>query len=285
MGYIFDFQDARAYEQWAALEYNQYASDLEHQLMLDLLHPSPGETVLDIGCGAGFSSQPLLEMGLNVTGLDPSPYMLDYSFKMLSHRVDLYRGHAEDLPFGDNSFNYAVFFISLEFVESPLRAIEEACRVAKDKVFFGLLNRFALKSAQRWRKGCCGPNVFEHANFFNLWKLKKMVRSVVGDVPVTWRTVCQFPQNTTRVAKHFERSHIVQRCPFGAFAGMAVTLVPRFRTRPLAIRYTPKKAPQVIPGSVRVGSAALGRCNINRRSKHSDVDASVSGAGNARLSL
>jgi hypothetical protein len=29
----------------------------------------------------------------------------------------------------------------------------------------------------------------------------------------------------------------VQRCPFGTFAGMVITLVPRFRTRPLALRY------------------------------------------------
>ena len=92
MGYVFDFQDARAYAQWAALGYNQDAAALEHQLMLNLLSPSPGESVLDIGCGAGFSAKPLLEMGLNVTGLDPSPYMLDLCLKTLKERVDLYRG-------------------------------------------------------------------------------------------------------------------------------------------------------------------------------------------------
>jgi ubiquinone/menaquinone biosynthesis C-methylase UbiE len=285
MGYIFDFQDAREYARWAALDYNQYAVELEHHLMINLLRPSPGESVLDIGCGAGFSSQPLLETGLDVTGIDPSPYMLDFAFKRFQERVDLFRGHAEDLPFDDNSFNYAVFFISLEFVEDPLRAVEEACRVAKDKVFFGLLNRFALRGAQRWRKGCYGPKVFEYAHFFNLWKLKKMVHSVVGDVPVTWRTVCQFPQNQTRMAQHFERSNIVQRCPFGAFVGMAATLVPRFRTRPLAIRYTPKKAPRVIPGSVRVGSAAMVDRKSAGRLRRSDDNPPIAGAENAGLSL
>ncbi len=39
----------------------------------------------------------------------------------------------------------------------------------------------------------------------------------------------------------FEQSQFVQRSPFGAFAGLVVTLVPRFRTRPLAIRYRSKE--------------------------------------------
>jgi hypothetical protein len=32
-----------------------------------------------------------------------------------------------------------------------------------------------------------------------------------------------------------ERSAMLQRCPWGAFIGMVVTLVPRFKTRPLAV--------------------------------------------------
>ncbi|WP_152972001.1 class I SAM-dependent methyltransferase [Desulfatitalea tepidiphila] len=267
MGYVFDFQDAREYEQWATLEHNRRAARLEHQLMFDLLQPSPNESVLDIGCGSGLSTRPLVEMGLNVTGVDPSPYMLDLCFAALQNRVELYRGYAEDLPFGDNSFNYAIFFIALEFADDPMKAIEEACRVAKDKVFFGLLNRFAINGTQRWR----GPGVFSQVRFFSPWKLKKMIRSVAGNVPVVWRTACQFPYHTTRMMEHFERSAILQRCPFGAFAGVTATLVPRFRTRPLAIRYRPKKVPRVMTGSAPVGPATsdhscMGRCRRHGRS-------------------
>ena len=253
--------------------------------MINLLYPSPGESLLDIGCGSGLSSQPLLETGLNVSGIDPSPYMLDIALKTLGQRVDLYRGYAEDLPFEDNSFNYAIFFNTLEFVEDPLRAIEEACRVAKDKVFFGLLNRFALKGAQRWRKSCCGPGVFEQAHFFSLWKVKTMVRSIAGDVPMIWRTACPFPRHTGRLMQHIERSNILHRCPFGAFAGVAVTLEPRFRTRPLVIRYAPKNASRVIPGSAPVGPATVGNGQFNRRSFNSYYGEPTSGADNASLSL
>jgi SAM-dependent methyltransferase len=267
MGYVFDFNDARAYVQWMSQQRNEWASSLESRLMINLLNPAPGDSILDIGCGAGAGTLPLLEMGLNVTGLDPSPYMLDLCLAHVGHRVDLYRGYAEDLPFDDNAFNHALFFISLEFVDDPLKAIEEACRVAKDRVFFGFLNRFALKGAQRRRTGFCGGEVFKHARLFSVWELKSMVRSLAGPVPLTWRTVCQLPNASGRVLQNLESSHIVQRCPFGAFAGMVATLLPRFRTRPLAIRYKPEKTPRVLPGSAPVRPQVLDGSQMQRRTR------------------
>lgn len=253
MGYVFDFQDARDYTQWAALQSNQWVSSMACDLMLALLKPAAGESILDIGCGAGGGTLPLIENGLSLTGLDPSPYMLELSANRFGQRVDLFRGYAEDLPFDDNSFNHALFLTSLEFVDDPVKAVAEACRVAKDRIFIGFLNRFALKGVQGWRKTFCSTEMFRHARLFSVWELKKMVRSVVGPVPVQWRTVCQLPHGSSRMLRSIENSGILQRCPFGAFAGMVVTLVPRFRTRPLAIRYKPNKRYRVLPKSVPAG--------------------------------
>jgi len=266
VGYVFDFQDSRAYVDWASQQSHQQTTAMQRRLMIDLLQPVSGESILDIGCGAGSSLLPLVELGLNLTGLDPSPYMLESCADRLGHRVDLYRGYAEDLPFDDNSFNHAIFFISLEFIENPIKAIEEACRVAKDRVFFGFLNRFALKGVQRWRKDYLQADVFNRARLFTVWEMKRMVRSVAGSVPMSWRTVCQLPQSPVKMFQTIEESDIVQRCPFGAFVGMVATLVPRFRTRPLAIRFTPEKHSRVLQGSAPVGTAAIkstpkdGRC-------------------------
>jgi SAM-dependent methyltransferase len=241
MGYVFDFHDAREYAQSVLQHHNQCVVSLESRLMLNLLGPVAGESVLDIGCGTGISLEPLLEAGINVTGIDPSPYMLDLAAARLGHRVELYRGFAEDLPFDDNSFNHACFFTSLEFVNDPAKAIEEACRVAKDKIFIGFLNRFALKGFQRRLKGVFTTTIFNRARFFSVWELKAMVRTMAGPVPVEWRTVLQLTSGKGKYTQAFEQSQLVQRCPFGAFAGLVVVLVPRFRTRPLAIRYQPKK--------------------------------------------
>jgi SAM-dependent methyltransferase len=208
--------------------------------MMDMLQPMRGETLLDIGCGTGASLRPFLKKGLQVTGIDPSPYMLDIAENNLGNRVDFYRGFAEDLPFDDNSFNYACLVTTLEFVDDRQKALEEACRVAKNKLFIGVLNRYALKGIQRRVKGIFTKTIYNHAYFFSVWELKDNVRSILGDPPISWRTVCHLPSASSGIALRIEQSNIAQRCPFGAFAGMVVTLVPRFRTKPLTIPIQPK---------------------------------------------
>ena len=240
MGHVFDFKDAKSYEQWLEAPNNQPAAALEKQLLIDLLKPLPGKTVLDIGCGTGASLMPLIEAGLQATGLDPSPYMLDIAAKNLGHRVELHRGIAEDLPFDDNSFNYACLITTLEFVEDPRRTIEEACRVARNKIFLGVLNRYSIRGIQLRVSGMFTKNIFNRARFFSVWELKQLIRAQMGDVPITWRTVCHLPKLSGKIAHKIERFSLTQRCPFGMFAGMVVTPVPRFITKPLTVPYRTK---------------------------------------------
>jgi len=248
MGYIFDFNDARAYEKWFYNPHNRFAACLESRLMLDMLKPMYGETLLDIGCGVGANFKHLLNMGLKVTGIDPSPYMLDIALKNAGNRAELYRGFAEDLPFDDNSFNHACFLTTLEFVEDPQKAIEEAFRVAKDRVFLGVLNRYAIKGIQRRVKGVFTKSIYNHAKFFGIWELKQMIRNLLGDVPISWRTVCQLPTASGKIVHKIEMSSLVQKCPFGAFIGILVSIVPRFRTRPLAIKYQAEQTTSIATG-------------------------------------
>ncbi|MBW2448805.1 MAG: class I SAM-dependent methyltransferase, partial [Deltaproteobacteria bacterium] len=72
MGYVFDFNDAIYYEKRLNDPKKRFAADLEKRLMLNALKPARGETILDISCGTGFCLQTFLDIGLQVTGLDPS---------------------------------------------------------------------------------------------------------------------------------------------------------------------------------------------------------------------
>ena len=61
MGYVFDFKDAVAYEQWLHNPRNKFAAELESRLMLNMLKPARGESLLDIGCGSGAAFFPFLK--------------------------------------------------------------------------------------------------------------------------------------------------------------------------------------------------------------------------------
>ncbi len=237
MGHIFDFKEALAYEKWLEKPNTRQALQLELQLMRDMLKPTAGDSLVDIGCGTGVCMETFLELGLKVTGLDASTYALDIALDKTGHQVDYYKGFAEDLPFDDNSFNHACLFTTLEFVDDPQKALAEAFRVANDRVFIGVLNRYALKGVERRVKGIFNASIYNRARFFSVWELKHMIFELLGKVPVSWRTVCQLPSPSGRIASSLDQSKWLQRCPFGAFAGMVITLVPTFRTRPLTARY------------------------------------------------
>jgi SAM-dependent methyltransferase len=235
MGHIFNYNEAVAYEHWQGSDEQRLFIQLQNTLMVGMLRPSPGESVLDIGCGPGRAMASLLERDLKVTGIDPSPYMIDISRDRLLHRADLHIGVAEDLPFDDNAYNYTLLINTLEFVSHPRKALEEACRVTKDRMFIGFLNRMTLKSIYHHTGGWEIDSVYRHARFFTLWEVKDMISCILGDVPITWRTVSFFSSTGGGFTRHLERLPLLQRFPFGMFIGMVVEPIPRFRARPLSM--------------------------------------------------
>ncbi|MDD4392326.1 MAG: class I SAM-dependent methyltransferase [Desulfobacterales bacterium] len=213
----------------------RFTAELESRLMLDMLRPVRGESVLEIGCGTGTRLCALIDSGLQVTGLDPSPYMLDIASRNVRNRVDFYRGVAEDLPFEDNSFDNACIILTLEFVDDFKRTIEEACRVAKNKVFIGFLNKHAVEVMRLRLRTLLCDSIYKHARFFSISELKSHIRYVLGNVPVTCRTVSNFSSSNRIICRKIEQYRFIQRFPFGAFAGMVVVLNPQFITRPLSL--------------------------------------------------
>lgn len=236
MGYVFDFKEAGHYDDWFSQPGNRHCFDLEIKLILDLMDLRPGQRVLDIGCGTGMSLSPLMDRGLSLTGVDPSPYMLDVAQQRFGSRVALHRGPAEDLPFEDNAFDTALFFTSLEFTDRPAKAIEEACRVARERVVIGVLNRHAPVNLCRRCKTLLFPSIYSHTRFFSIWELRRMLFSILGDVPVHWRTTGQFPFIRGRIVSAIENHRWVQKSIFGTFIGMRIKPVPKFRVRPMVLK-------------------------------------------------
>ncbi len=262
MGYIFNFKDTVEYNKWFEKPYNRSIYDLEKKLMMDLLQPEKRETVLDIGCGTGLSLIPYIEKGLSVTGIDPSKHMLDYAIKKIGNRAELRLCFAEDLPFDDNSFNYASFFTSLEFIDDPKKALEEACRVAKDKVFIGILNSCSVNVFCKRIKNHFSESAYSHAKFFNILEVKKMVKDLLGDVPVSWKAICGFPSRYSLIFNKFETADLIKKYPFGPFIGIVVTLIPRFRTKPLAVKYKTNQTGGAIAEKPALGGSTHGSFSL-----------------------
>jgi ubiquinone/menaquinone biosynthesis C-methylase UbiE len=248
MSYIFDFHTARAYEQWAKKPEIKRSEASELRMMMEILDPLRGKSVLEVGCGSGSGLIPFIEKGMLVTGIDPSPYMLDIAQRQVGHRADLHRGAGEDLPFEDNSFHYVCLNSTLEFVDDYEAVIEEACRVAKDKVYIGIMNRFAMKGYRLRINDVLSENVRAQLQYFSIGEINGILRRLLGNVPIDSRTICHFPVSLMRLFSRMEQSGFLQSCPFGAYAGIVSVLVPRFKTRPLALEYRPKRTAGPVPG-------------------------------------
>lgn len=233
---MFNSQDAYEYEKWLSDDKNRRVLELENRLMTEMLRPVPVRRLLDIGCGSGASLMPFLNKGVELTGIDPSPYMLDFAVQRLGSRVDLHEGFAEDLPFEDNAFHYAVLSLTLEFCSDPDRAIQEACRVAKDRVFVGILNRFSFYALRCRTTRFFKASVYQNARFFGVNEVRRLFYSHLGNVPVHWKTVLHFPGPMAPISHRLESARIMQHSPFGCFAGITADPIPRYRAVPLSLK-------------------------------------------------
>jgi len=99
-----------------------------------LLKQGGVQTILDVGCGAGFAANLLAQENFTMTGLDFSQPSLDLARKMdLSKTVEYIQGDAYQLPFPDASFDAVMAFDFLEHVSDPARVVKEISRVLKPR--------------------------------------------------------------------------------------------------------------------------------------------------------
>lgn len=201
---------AARYEDWYAGP-GRDADAREKDLLGKLLRHFPeAQTAVEVGCGTGHFSRWLTERGLGVTGLDLSWPMLREARHLKS--PPCLRGDAEALPFADCSVDLAVMITTLEFVENPLRALEEAVRVARQGLILGVLNRW---SHLAFRYRASGKSLWQAAHFFSVGELKRLVMHAArGRLrSMRWRTtlwpIPRLPDLPV---------------PWGGFIGLAVRL-------------------------------------------------------------
>lgn len=259
MGLIFDKNVAGLYKSWYHSPQGRKIDGSIEQLIVSLLDPTAGERVLDIGCGTGNHLLYFSRMGLDVSGVDASSYMIDKAKKRLGHRCTLKIGRAENLPFDDNEFDLAVFINTIEFLDDPLQALREAGRVAKRKVFVGVLNSLSLSGLMKSIQGYFGDPLFSRTRCYNLWQVKSLLRMAYGNAPVSWGCIDIWPsfiEETGTFGMHFRD---IGHLPFGSFLGISATMIYKIMTDNLPLKDRLKKASQSL-----VGARTLEDLNRNR---------------------
>lgn len=244
MGLIFDQNSARFYESWRRSSQSRAVERSLEKLVVSLLQPEPGQRVLDIGCGTGNHLIMLNKMGLNVSGVDASAHIVQEARSRLGHRSTIKRGMAEDLPFEDNEFDFAVLINTLEFLDDPLTALREAGRVANRKVFIGVYNSLSWNGICKSLQGYFGDPIFGQATLFNLWQIKSLLRLAYGNVPISWHSIKMLPSFIEENLSSVESSTLRRRSPFGFFLGLAATMAYRIKTLNLPIKVKPAPAGQ-----------------------------------------
>jgi SAM-dependent methyltransferase len=104
------------------------------ELVVDRAGVEPGNDVLDVACGTGNATIPAAKAGARVTGLDFAPALLEIAREQAADamvEIDFVEGDAQELPFGDASFDAVVSTFGHMFAPDHARAAAEMKRVLR----------------------------------------------------------------------------------------------------------------------------------------------------------
>ena len=98
--------------------------------LLDAARISPGRHVLDVACGPGYLAAAASGRGATAQGLDFSAEMVGIARSAYPDLV-VTEGDAEDLPYGDDTFDAVVSSFGVHHIPRPDVALAECRRVLK----------------------------------------------------------------------------------------------------------------------------------------------------------
>ena len=200
------------YDDWYKTPRGSWIGETEYRLLHKLLAPSPGESLLDVGCGTGYFTRRFARSGSAVTGIDASPAMLSIAQAQTVAAERYLTGDARALPFPDQAFDLSISVTALCFIHEQRHALAEILRVTRRRFAIGLLNRHSLLYLQKGRGG--GRGAYHGAH----WHTAAEVRALLTGLPaknVTLRTAVLIPTGGP-LARLGERL-LGDRIPNGAF--------------------------------------------------------------------
>jgi len=146
--------------------------------------------ILDIGCGNCRNLLPFAKAGFQCYGIDFSKEMLKYAKQFADEnkfKVQLKQANAENIPFKDTSFNYALSIATLHHLNKgqQIRALQEMLRVLKKggkaiiTVWNKLQPKFIFKKRELMIPWHMQGKVYQRYYYiFNFWELRKLLKNI-----------------------------------------------------------------------------------------------------------
>jgi SAM-dependent methyltransferase len=121
---------------WTIGDYPDMARSLQGaaKTIVERCELSAGVSLLDVATGAGNVAIPAAAAGATVTGLDLTPRLLEVARERADDaglEVSFVEGDAEELPFGDDSFDRVTSCFGVMFAPRQALAASELVRVAR----------------------------------------------------------------------------------------------------------------------------------------------------------
>ena len=249
MGHIFDIKSAELYKAWQRSPDGISIDKLSNELIIRLLKPKKGERVLDVGCGSGNHLLLFYRLGLDTTGIDASPCMLDIAKSRLGEKTSLYIGSAEDLSFEDNEFDIVTIINTLEFLDDPLATLREAGRVAKDRVFLGFFNGFSFGCICKKFFAMFNDSIFRKTHLLTLWEVRNYAGRAYGDASIEWGSAQPVSSFFRKYAAEDDSLSLLQANPFGYFLGMTIKMIYTLKPEEIKAEERLRKGAETLIGS------------------------------------
>lgn len=116
-----------AYDRFMGRYSRPLAADL-----VDWLEVAGGQRALDVGCGPGALTERLVARAgaERVSAIDPSEPFVE-ACRARHPAVDVRRGAAEALPYGDDAFDVSAACLVVHFMQDPVAGLTEMARVTR----------------------------------------------------------------------------------------------------------------------------------------------------------
>jgi len=220
---------AASRDHWLSTEVGRYIYSRQEKLIMDLVSPIAGESLLDVGCGTGDNLCLFQKKKCILTGIDSSKDDLELARQKVGGQCEFVLGEATDLPFSDNEFDIVTLIMSIQSFHDHQKVIAEAIRVCRNRIFVGFLNKHTLIGTKQSVRKLFGFPVLSEVRFFSISEMKFIINHIMN-TSITWGSVIYLPTPIYKWCSEFEELLPMMKNPLGAFVGMAVPVRYSYRT-------------------------------------------------------